>query len=41
MKIRIDKNLVEFVPETSDEKAHLVGLWCMVVDCARFNLKLS
>ncbi|SPD73349.1 conserved hypothetical protein [uncultured Desulfobacterium sp.] len=40
MKINIEKNLVEFTPETPDEKAHLVALWRMVVDCARFNKKL-
>jgi hypothetical protein len=40
MKIEIVKNLVEFTPETDDEKASLVALWRTVVDCARFNKKL-
>ncbi len=40
MKINIDKNLVEFTPETADEKSHLVALWRLLVDCARFNKKL-
>lgn len=40
MKINIDKNLVEFTPETSDEKVKLEALWRTVVDCARFNKKL-
>ncbi|MCP4683243.1 MAG: hypothetical protein GY864_13000 [Desulfobacterales bacterium] len=40
MKINIDKNLVEFTPETTDEKSHLVALWRLLVDCARFNKKL-
>ncbi len=40
MKINIDKNLVEFAPESADEKSHLVALWRLLVDCARFNKKL-
>ncbi len=40
MKINIDKNLVEFTPETDDEKSKLEALWKIVVDCARFNKKL-
>lgn len=40
MKINIDKNLVEFTPETADEKAKLEALWKTVVDCVRFNKKL-
>ena len=40
MKINIDKNLVEFTPETADEKVKLEALWRTVVDCARFNKKL-
>ncbi|MBF0200582.1 MAG: hypothetical protein HQK66_04590 [Desulfamplus sp.] len=40
MKINIDKNLVEFTPETADEKNKLEALWKTVVDCARFNKKL-
>jgi hypothetical protein len=40
MKIDIDKNLVEFTPENSNEQANLQALWRLVVDCARFNKKL-
>lgn len=40
MKIDIDKNLVEFTPETADEKVKLEALWRTVVDCARFNKRL-
>ena len=40
MKINIEKSLVEFTPENDDEKAKLVALWRLVVDCARFNKKL-
>jgi len=40
MKIEIDKNLVEFTPESDDEKVKLEALWRTVVDCARFNKKL-
>jgi hypothetical protein len=40
MKINIDKNLVEFTPESSDEKVKLEALWRLVVDCVRFNKKL-
>jgi len=40
MKIDIQKNLVEFTPETSDEKIKLEALWKTVVDCVRFNKKL-
>lgn len=40
MKINIEKNLVEFTPENSDEKAKLESLWKIVVDCVRFNKKL-
>ena len=40
MKIEIQKNLVEFIPETSDEKIKLEALWRTIVDCVRFNKKL-
>ena len=40
MKINIEKNLVEFTPERADEKAKLLELWKIVVDCVRFNKKL-
>lgn len=41
MKISVDKNLVEFVPETDSEKQELEKVWNTVVDCAKFNKKLS
>jgi hypothetical protein len=40
MKINIEKNLVEFTPESDQEKADLEALWRTVVDCAKFNKKL-
>ncbi|MFH1153787.1 MAG: hypothetical protein V1793_08225 [Pseudomonadota bacterium] len=40
MKIVIDKNLVEFTPETADEKVKLESLWRTLVDCARFNKRM-
>lgn len=40
MKIDIQKNLVEFTPESADEKVKLEGLWRKIVDCVRFNKKL-
>ena len=40
MKIKIDKNLVEFTPEDADEKMKLEALWRTMVDCVRFNKKL-
>jgi hypothetical protein len=40
MKIRIDKDLVEFEPEGEEETAMLETLWRLMVDCVRFNKKL-
>jgi Zn finger protein HypA/HybF involved in hydrogenase expression len=40
MKINIEKNLVEFSPETTDETVKLETLWRTMVDCARFNKKM-
>jgi hypothetical protein len=40
MKITIEKNLVEFLPESKDETAMMEALWQFVVDCVRFNKKL-
>lgn len=40
MKIRIEKNLVEFIPESPEETKALSGLWDTIVDCAKFNKKL-
>jgi hypothetical protein len=41
MKINLDKNLVEFKPETLEEKANLEKLWNSVVDCVKFSKKLA
>lgn len=40
MKIDIQKNIVEFTPQSADEIIKLDALWKIVVDCARFNKKL-
>ena len=40
MKITMDKDLVEFVPENDDETAMMEALWQLMVDCVRFNKKL-
>ena len=40
MKITIDKDLVEFVPESEVETAMMETLWRLMVDCVRFNKKL-
>jgi hypothetical protein len=40
MDISIDKNLVEFRPETDAEAAQMDELWKLVVDCVNFNKKL-
>ncbi len=40
MRIELSKNLVDFTPETGNEKTMLQGLWRLLVDCARFNQKL-
>ena len=40
MEIRIDKNLVEFTPDSESETKQLEGLWRVIVDCARFSRKL-
>jgi hypothetical protein len=40
MKISIEKNLVEFEPESDGETAMIEDLWKLMVDCAKFNKKL-
>jgi hypothetical protein len=40
MKISIDKNVVEFVPDNTLETAELEKLWNVIVDCVKFNKKL-
>lgn len=41
MKIQIDKNVVEFLPETEQETVSLETLWRVVVDCAADNKRLT
>ena len=40
MKIAIDKELVEFEPESDEETAMMETLWRLMVDCVKFNKKL-
>ena len=40
MKIEIEKNVVEFTPESDTEIEQLSKLWDVVVDCVKFNKKL-
>jgi hypothetical protein len=40
MEIRIDKNLVEFTPDSESETKQLEELWRVIIDCARFSRKL-
>ena len=40
MKIKVDKNVVEFVPENTQETNELESLWNTIVDCVKFNRKL-
>jgi len=40
MKIKIEKDLVEFAPESEDETSMMETLWRFMVDCVRFNKKL-
>ena len=40
MKITVEKNVVEFVPESDQETTQLVSLWNTIVDCVKFNKKL-
>jgi len=39
MKIKIENDLVEFIPE-GDESKELGALWDTIVDCVKFNKKL-
>lgn len=41
MKIQIDKNVVEFVPENEQETASMETLWRVVVDCAADNKRMT
>ena len=40
MDIRIDKNVVEFSPDSDTETKQLERLWRLIVDCARVNRKM-
>jgi hypothetical protein len=40
MKIKVEKNLVELVPESDDETKQMLKLWNTIVDCVKFNKKL-
>lgn len=40
MKISVDKNVIEFVPETPQENADLEVMWRVVVDCYGDNKKI-
>jgi hypothetical protein len=40
MKMSIEKNLVEFEPESDRETSMIENLWKLMVDCAKFNKKL-
>ena len=41
MKIIVDRNVVEFTPETSQETAELEVLWRVVVDCVKESKRMS
>jgi hypothetical protein len=40
MKINIDRNIVEFMPEDPQETSSMEVLWRVIVDCLRENKKL-
>lgn len=40
MKISVEKNVVEFVPDNENETQQLETLWNTIVDCVKFNKKL-
>ena len=40
MKIKINRNIVEFEPENDSETKGLNELWNTIVDCVQFNKKL-
>ncbi len=41
MKISVEKNVVEFSPESDQETTELEKLWNTIVDCVKFNKKLT
>ena len=40
MEIKVEKNLVSFVPSGDQETEQLQSLWNLIVDCVKFNKKL-
>ncbi len=40
MKIKIENDLVELVPNGDEETKQLSALWDTIVDCVKFNKKL-
>lgn len=40
MKISIEKDVIEFIPETQEETNSLETLWRILVDCATYNKKI-
>ncbi|MDH3329866.1 MAG: hypothetical protein OEM01_11575 [Desulfobulbaceae bacterium] len=41
MKIIVDRNVVEFVPDTPQETADMEVLWRVVVDCVKDSKRMS
>ncbi len=41
MKIHVDKNVIEFLPENEQETASMETLWRVVVDCAGDNKRMT
>lgn len=40
MRIKVDRNVVEFQPENPQETADMEVLWRVVVDCMQLNKKM-
>ncbi|MDH3347545.1 MAG: hypothetical protein OEM02_05515 [Desulfobulbaceae bacterium] len=40
MKLRFEKNIVEFCPENEEEKDSLETLWRQLIDCVKDTKKL-
>lgn len=41
MRITLDKNVVDFFPETAAETASMEVLWRKIIDCSGFSQSLS
>lgn len=41
MKIHVDRNVIEFLPENAQETASMETLWRVVVDCAGDNKRMT